>query len=101
MQCEVSPMKIYKLRQVSEILGGSPKPATLRGYCRDGLIEHSVTPGQGCYVLTEEQLQKLRLGRAESQSCSAWMPRITRTSGRPSPPCWRTSQMQTWTNRCF
>lgn len=52
-------MKYLRLSEVSKRLGGSPRPRTLQGWIRDGLIEASKLAGGTVYVLSEEQLQKL------------------------------------------
>jgi hypothetical protein len=52
-------MRYYRLKQVSALLGGTPKPGTLRDWCRRDLIPHSRTIGGNVYLLSEEQLEAL------------------------------------------
>lgn len=53
-------MKYYRLRQVSEILGGTPRPKTLRAWCQANLIPHSMLPTGTVYLMSEEQLAEFR-----------------------------------------
>jgi DNA-binding transcriptional MerR regulator len=54
-------MRFYRLKEVSRILGGSPRPATLRSWCQRGLILHSRTIGGKVYLLSEDQLKSLQV----------------------------------------
>lgn len=54
-------MKYYRLKQVYMLLGNTPKPGTLRDWCRKGLIPHSRTVGGHVYLMSEEQIAALRV----------------------------------------